>query len=1079
MSLATKRTSFLPLPVAVLQVSLIALLGTFAVCARPAVSGPGSVPAHQAERLEGTDPESNSAQAETLFKEGQALAAEWNEASLRKAIEKFASARSHWHSVTDVQNEIRAVNASAEIFISLSDYQQALNAFNEELSLSKESTDRVQSLNGLSLVYIYLGNEKKALSYCKRAYQLSQAAADYPGQAESLVNIAEIYYFQGDNQRALQSIEQALTLWPNQNWRCRARALIDKGYSYFDLRDMNRALAHYEQALSQSRGESNRRGEALALTAKGGVYSYLGNKQTALEFHNQAATLFRMIGDHNGEGVTLNGLGYIYRNLGEYQKSLNCYLRALKLFQDLGNREYEDYTLTCVGGAYQGLEDNARALEYFQLALNRSASYSQTKGTALNSIGVVLEKMGETRKALSYYGQALALYEATDDRVGQAAILDDRGSLYLASGKDSEALKDFRKALALSRQVQEPSGEAAALFKIASTLLAAGDYIQARSQIEDSIKIIESLRIKVASQDSRASYFASIHEYYELYVNVLMRLHQNSSDEGLIAAAFDVSEKARARSFLETLKEARSDIYEGVDTSLLEREQRLGRELNTKAEQHLQLLANKKTDSAQVVAAEIDQVTTEYEEVRAQIRSRNPRYAALTEPQPISLKEIQQHVLGDDSLLLEYMLGDDKSYLWLVSRAQVLSYELPGRAEIEKAATDVHSSLIANQPLPDETFDQRQERVAKANDQLSSQIANLSRILLGPVAAKLGTTRLLIVADGALLYIPFQILNAGNDQRPLVVDHEIVNEPSASALALLVNETKNRKPAPNSVAVLADPVFESDDPRIASTARSATSARTGQVQETEFHQALRDVNLSGDGHIPRLLASRDEAKAIMSVAPWRSGFEAMDFEASRATVMKGDLSNYRIVHFATHGLLNNEHPELSGIVLSLFDQQGQPQDGYLRLHDIYNLKLPVDLVVLSACNTGLGKDVKGEGLIGLTRGFMYAGASSVVASLWKVDDEATAELMRLFYGNMLRDGLSPAAALRKAQVTMSQQKRWQSPYYWAGFVIQGQYIPTERVNRFSSQRVVLGLIAAAVVGAAAFYTLRRRRKIIL
>jgi CHAT domain-containing protein len=236
------------------------------------------------------------------------------------------------------------------------------------------------------------------------------------------------------------------------------------------------------------------------------------------------------------------------------------------------------------------------------------------------------------------------------------------------------------------------------------------------------------------------------------------------------------------------------------------------------------------------------------------------------------------------------------------------------------------------------------------------------------------------------------------------------------------------------------------------------------------------VNLSGDGHIPRLLASRDEADAIMSVTPWRSGFQAMDFDASRATVMKTDLSDYRVVHFATHGLLNNEHPELSGVVLSLFDRKGQQQDGFLRLHDIYNLKLPVDLVVLSACNTGLGRDVKGEGLIGLTRGFMYAGASSVVASLWKVDDEATAELMRLFYGYMLRDGLSPAAALRKAQVTMSRQKRWQSPYFWAGFVIQGQYLQPARSNRFPIPGLALWGIAAAVLGAAGIYALKRRRK---
>lgn len=190
--------------------------------------------------------------------------------------------------------------------------------------------------------------------------------------------------------------------------------------------------------------------------------------------------------------------------------------------------------------------------------------------------------------------------------------------------------------------------------------------------------------------------------------------------------------------------------------------------------------------------------------------------------------------------------------------------------------------------------------------------------------------------------------------------------------------------------------------------------------------------------------------------------------------MRPDLGDYRIVHFATHGFLNDEHPELSGIVLSLFDRNGQPQEGFLRLHDIYNLELPVDLVVLSACNTGLGKDVKGEGLIGLTRGFMYAGAASVVASLWKVDDEATADLMRYFYGFMLKDGLAPAAALRKAQLTMSQQKRWHSPYYWSGFIIQGQYTQNTRTDRFGRGWAVW-VCVAAVIGIVAVFALRRRR----
>jgi CHAT domain-containing protein len=457
----------------------------------------------------------------------------------------------------------------------------------------------------------------------------------------------------------------------------------------------------------------------------------------------------------------------------------------------------------------------------------------------------------------------------------------------------------------------------------------------------------------------------------------------------------------------------------------------------------------------------------------------------------LTLKEIQQQVLDDNSLLLEYFLGDERSYLWAVSREEISSYELAGRAEIEELAQNVYGLLKANQSVLNETNEPRQARVGVAAEQLASKIANLSRLLLAPVAPKLGTKRLLVVPDGTLQYIPFQVLikpadaNASGstlgvtsaEPRPLVADHEIVNEPSASALALLLSGTTKRKRAANTVAVLADPVFEADDPRIGAAAEPKRVVQQSRVQETELQRSLRDVSLPGEGgQIPRLLASRDEADAIMSAAPWWSGFRAVGFDASRKTAMSSDLSNYRIVHFATHSLLNNEHPELSGVVLSLVDQKGSPQDGFLRLHDIYNLKLPVDLVVLSACNTGLGKDVKGEGLIGLTRGFMFAGAKGVVASLWKVDDDATAELMKHFYEGMLRKGLTPSAALREAQLTMRRQKRWQAPYYWAAFVIQGQYNQNEIMGRRSPIAITAAAAFAAAVCLAAFFFLKRRRR---
>jgi CHAT domain-containing protein len=195
----------------------------------------------------------------------------------------------------------------------------------------------------------------------------------------------------------------------------------------------------------------------------------------------------------------------------------------------------------------------------------------------------------------------------------------------------------------------------------------------------------------------------------------------------------------------------------------------------------------------------------------------------------------------------------------------------------------------------------------------------------------------------------------------------------------------------------------------------------------------------GGGSLPRLPFARREADAIVAAAGVDSAFRAVDFQASRETALSGALEGFRIVHFATHGLLNAKRPELSGLVLSLVDERGRPRDGFLRVRDVYDLRLPADLVVLSACQTALGEDVQGEGLVGLTRGFMHAGAARVVASLWPVDDVATAELMRRLYGRMLREGTRPAAALRDAQMEMAAEAPWRDPYYWAGFVLQGEW----------------------------------------
>jgi CHAT domain-containing protein len=310
---------------------------------------------------------------------------------------------------------------------------------------------------------------------------------------------------------------------------------------------------------------------------------------------------------------------------------------------------------------------------------------------------------------------------------------------------------------------------------------------------------------------------------------------------------------------------------------------------------------------------------------------------------------------------------------------------------------------------------------------------------------------LLVVGDGALQYVPFAALPRpapGARRRPLIVDHEVVSLPSASTLVVLRRELTGRKPAPKTVAALADPVFDPGDERFkasmvqrgAGRAIVAQSRTDWGSRESDLTRSARDLDL-GDtrGVLRRLPYTRKEAQMILSLAPADQRLGALDFAANQATATSDELAKYRYVHFATHGLLNPKHPELSGIVLSLFNEQGAEQDGFLRASEVFNLNLPAEMVVLSGCQTALGKDVRGEGLVGLTRGFMYAGAARVLVSLWEVNDHATSELMgRLYRGILGKRRLTPAAALREAQSSLWREKRWSAPYYWAGFTLQGE-----------------------------------------
>jgi len=904
--------------------------------------------------------------------------------------------------------------------------RQAIEKYEEALPVFRALGDRTMealALNLAGLLYHSFGELPRALDYYNQALPLSRAIGDTTREASLMNNMGGVYDLLGEPHKALTHFEEALSLWQRLDLKDeQGNTLNNIGLVHFNLGELQKALEYYNQALPLRRAGSNRRKEADTLDNLGVIYTVLGDTKRALEHHQRALELRRSAKDIQGEANTLQKIGFVYAESGDFASAQQYQSQALPLWKAAADRRGESLSLRAIGDAHSAAGSYEKALEYLQ--------------------------------------QALRLQQAIKAQREQAITLGKIGDVYSLSGQPQKAMEHYTEALSLSQAVGDSRIEANVLQGMARVELAGGDLVAARKHIEDAISKIEVVRGQVDIQ-LRASYLGVEHNAYPFYIDLLMRMHRLKPSDGNDAMALRISEQAHARSLSEMLSESRANIRQGVDPALLERERALSQQINAKAERQIQALGQNAKERAAGLNKEISELEDQYQQAQAAIRKTSPGYAALTQPQPLGLKEIQAQ-LDQGTMLLEYSLGEEHSYVWAVTQNSLKAYELPKRDLIDKAARRVYESLTArSQSKAGEETQAKQERIAQADSQLSNASKELSQMVLGPLGPELGAERLVVVADGALQYVPFSALSVVSGQlsvaqlnrpsngqlttdngpptiyRPLMQHHEIISLPSASALAIQRQGLRNRQPAPNAVAVIADPVFSSADERLGVQTKTATAK---QAQDSSANTRIIEHLADDSGLIIRRLKfTRQEADQILAQAPRAKSFRAIDFKANRATATGGELSKYRYVHFATHGYIDSERPGLSAIVLSLVDEKGNPQDGFLRANEIYNLNLPAELVVLSACETGLGKEIKGEGLVGLTQGFMYAGARRVVVSLWNVNDKATAELMARFYRGMLKENKTPAASLRTAQMEMSRQKQWQSPYYWAAFVLQGEW----------------------------------------
>jgi CHAT domain-containing protein/tetratricopeptide (TPR) repeat protein len=896
------------------------------------------------------------------------------------------------------------------------------------LALWREVGDTAQqmvALFELGAVSAELGENAQAGVFFERALPLVAGLADRRWESVLLKGIGEAAALTGGALKAIDSLRKAQALMGAAgDRRGELETLIDLGFAQDLLGRKDLALEYDEQALALSRAIGDRSNEGTVLNNIGSIRDTLGERQQAIAAYKLALPLR----DAAGRAETQNNIGVLYASLGDAGSALDYLERALKAVRALGHRDEEARMLHNVGATHADLKQTAQALEAYgqALALFRQLGDSRGESGVLDRLGLLYHTTGDQLRAFEHLEKALAIRKAHGDRANVAITLHGLAQVHRVLGHAGRALALEDEALALSREVGLREVEASILHERALLQGAAGDLAGARESIEATIILVEELRSRAPTPDLRTSFLAAVHSYYECDVDVLMRLHGERPKEGWNARALEASEQGRGRSLLDLLAEADVDLRQGVDVALLARERSLRQRLGAAAERQLQGLAGQRGDGAAALAREIQTLATESEDVRAEIQQTSPRYAELMQPRPLGVAEIQAELLDDDTMLLEYALGEERSYVWAVTPAAISSHELPPRREIEAAALRLYQQLT--------------ERGGGSGSGLAYRgaAANLSRMILAPVADALGTKRLLIVPDGALHYVPFAALpspvsRTGVAQAPLAVHHELVHAASASALGPLRRQAAGRPVPAKTALVLADPVFDDLDNRV------RRQSRTAPPPVAEQQRALNGAGLRGPGgRIARLPYTRQEAATLSNLAPGQVSL-ALDFQASRDRFLSADVASHRIVHIATHGVLNDEHPELSGLVLSLVDKAGRPLDGFLSLSEIYNLRLPVDLVVLSACQTALGKPVRGEGLVGLTRGFFYAGATRILASLWRVDEVATARLMQLFYDGLLRKGLPPTAALRAAQIGLARETRFQHPYYWAGFVLQGDW----------------------------------------
>jgi CHAT domain-containing protein/tetratricopeptide (TPR) repeat protein len=800
-----------------------------------------------------------------------------------------------------------------------------------------------------------------------------------------------------------------------------ARAIQSKGhelkclrqlsFNYWELKDFQEFYLLNRAGLAIAREIKHKQEEGRFLNNIGLFYWQIDNYTEALKHYEKALEIAESTANLEEKNNCLTNIAAIYMDLGNYDRALEYSSRALDL--DRRRKDPADISkdLNNLGIIFrrkgiisENKADFYASLNYYEEAkkIAKSIGDNATEIKVLNNIGSVYSYLGEYARSLEYFQSALGKAQKAQDAEEMSIILNNIGIVYSQVGNYEESTRYYQRVIDLASETKGKKVLWEAYFEIANAYRNQNLPAEALQNYRKSISVIENIRSSINLEELRATYLGSdkrIDAYYNL-IDLYIQLQRKTHQPGYAVEAFRFLEKAKARAFLDSIEVSKLDLSKGISQKLLNKETDL---MNEISQLHTRLLGPQLSQAQQgQINRELSDREGQLDSLRREIRDVSPAYANLNYPRTLSLQEAQSELLDSDTACFAFLLAKESSYGFAITRKAIKIYALPGKKEVQslvqeylKAITDVTNQEFG---LGHRLFD------ILIEPGLSPKIRNL-----------------IIVPDDALYFLPFETLQSRDDGKSwLIKDYAVAYAPSLSALRELVLRKKsNGSRSAKDLLAVGDPSYGSGENEPMSGSKGGPVLAASAPEETQF---------------PRLKFSGQEIEKISALfKPAREDILIRD-RATEENFKSQKLADYRIIHFATHAFIDDKKPARSAIILSL--DQDPKEDGFLQMREVFNLKLRADLVVLSACQTGLGQLIRGEGIEGLSRAFFYAGASSVLLSLWAVNDQASYQLLERFYVH-LRSANPVMESLRQAKLEMIGSEVLAHPYYWAGFIIAG------------------------------------------